>query len=377
MSRIKLIKKEILNAGAFPTPSTITYFWNFGILLSVFLVIQILTGIFLSIHYRNNILLSFRRVIHTIRDVNDGWIYRLLHRNGASFFFIFIYCHLFRGAYYKSWKFFFVWNLGIIILILFMASAFMGYVLPWGQISFWGATVITNLLSAIPYLGDLLVKWIWGGFSVNNATLNRFFSLHFIIPLISVLFVALHIVFLHERGSSNPLGSNLNTDKIPFHYYFTIKDLLVVFLILFIYLIVNYNYPYLIGDPENFIEANPIVTPVHIQPEWYLLFAYAILRSIPRKLGGVVALLISLASFMLLPFFIKKKISSSYRLSRQLLFWRFITICTLLTWLGACRIEYPYISLRQAIRITYFMYFVIGFLLNKLRKLLGSYPKYK
>jgi len=298
-------------------------------------------------------------VIHIIRDVNEGWLYRLLHSNGASFFFIFIYLHLFRGIYYKSWKFPSVWNIGIIILIIFIASAFIGYVLPWGQISFWGATVITNLLSAIPFIGDILVKWLWGGFSVNNATLNRFFSLHFLVPLILVLFVVLHIIFLHERGSSNPLGRNLNIDKIPFHYFFTLKDLLVIFLVLFFYLFINLNYPYLIGDPENFIEANPMVTPVHIQPEWYLLFAYAILRSIPSKLGGVIALLISLISFLFLSIFLKKNINI-YSLLTQFLFWNFITICVLLTWLGACRIEYPYIFLSQVLSLIYFLFFLFN-----------------
>jgi len=225
---------------------------------------------------------------------------------GPLFFFIFLYLHLFRGTYYKSWKFKGTWNVGIFILLIFIASAFIGYVLPWGQISFWGATVITNLLSAIPYIGEILVKWIWGGFSVNNATLNRFFSFHFILPLASIILVLAHIVLLHSSGSSMPLRRNLNVDKIPFHSYFTTKDVFIVIFLVWIFIIINLIYPYSLGDPENFLEANPIVTPVHIQPEWYLLFAYVILRSIPSKLGGVVALLMSLLAFSIISLSRKK-----------------------------------------------------------------------
>jgi len=256
-----------------------------------------------------------------------------------------------------------------------MASAFIGYVLPWGQMSFWGATVITNLLSAIPYIGDALVKWIWGGFSVNNATLNRFFSFHFILPLASIILVLTHIILLHSSGSSSPLRRNINIDKIPFHSYFTIKDIFIVMVIFWAYIFINFIYPYSLGDPENFMEANPMVTPVHIQPEWYLLFAYAILRSIPSKLGGVIALLISLLAFSLLSLSRKKLLMASYSLRYQFLFWRFLVSSILLTWLGACSIEYPYIVLRQIIRVVYFLFFILNLSLNKLSKAIGLIPQ--
>ena len=286
--------KIIISTIYLPTPININYIWNFGSILGIFLIIQIISGFILSIHYCPNIDIAFWSITNIIKDINSGWLFRLIHINGASFYFIIIYIHIRRNIFYCSYKLSSVWGIGILILLISIAAAFIGYVLPWGQISYWGATVITNLLSAIPYIGDTIVLWIWGGFSINNATLNRFFSLHFILPLVILFIVILHLFALHLTGSSNPLGSNYNNYKISFHPYFSIKDLLGFYIILFIFIIINFQYPYYLGDPDNFKIANPINTPTHIKPEWYFLFAYSILRAIPNKLGGVIGLVISI-----------------------------------------------------------------------------------
>jgi len=285
-----------------PAPRNISSWWNFGSLLGLCLVTQLLTGIFLAIHYTPHIDYAFDRVTHIIRDVNYGWLLRTIHANGASFFFICLYLHVGRGLYYGSYLYLFTWASGVLLLLLTMGAAFMGYVLPWGQMSFWGATVITNLLSAIPYVGDIVVQWVWGGFAVDNATLNRFFTFHFLIPFIIAAVVIIHLLFLHQTGSNNPLGLKSDSDKISFHPYFTIKDLVGFLFILRGLILLTLLNPNLLGDPENFNAANPLVTPVHIQPEWYFLFAYAILRSIPNKLGGVVALLLSILILIIIPF---------------------------------------------------------------------------
>jgi len=285
-----------------PAPVNISAWWNFGSLLGLCLITQILTGLFLAIHYTADITLAFNRVAHISRDVNYGWLLRATHANGASFFFICLYLHAGRGMYYASYFYTHTWIVGVIILLAVIATAFIGYVLIWGQISFWAATVITNLLSAIPYLGQTLVQWIWGGFAVDNATLTRFFTFHFLLPFVIAGLSIVHLLFLHQTGSNNPIGTNSNTDKIPFHPYFSIKDLvgfIVIFTLLIILVLTN---PFLLGDVENFIPANPLVTPVHIQPEWYFLFAYAILRSIPNKLGGAAALVVSILILIILPF---------------------------------------------------------------------------
>lgn len=279
---IKIINNSLIDL---PTPSNISTWWNFGSLLGLCLIIQLTTGIFLAIHYTADINIAFNRIRHICRDVNFGWLLRTIHANGASFFFICLYIHVGRGIYYGSYNLIHTWIVGILILFLVIAAAFIGYVLPWGQISFWGATVITNLLSAIPYLGTDLVQWVWGGFAVDNATLTRFFTFHFIIPFIVAAFVIIHLLFLHQTGSNNPMGINRNLDKIPFHPYFTFKDITGFIVLLILLTILSLINPYLLGDPDNFTPANPLVTPVHIQPEWYFLFAYAILRSIPNKLG--------------------------------------------------------------------------------------------
>lgn len=350
-----------------PTPRNISLWWNFGSLLGLCLIIQIITGLFLAIHYTANIEIAFNRINHICRDVNYGWLLRTLHANGASFFFICIYIHIGRGIYYGSYKFIHTWIVGVIILFIVIRTAFIGYVLPWGQISFWGATVITNLLSAIPYLGTILVQWVWGGFAVDNATLTRFFTIHFLLPFIVTALVIIHLLFLHQTGSNNPLGINRNTDKISFHPYFYYKDI-IGFIILFILItILTLLDPYYLGDPDNFTPANPLVTPIHIQPEWYFLFAYAILRSIPNKLGGVIALIISILILVILPFSNNRNFQRlKFYPINQILFWRFFIIIILLTWIGIRPVEDPYILIGQILTILYFIYFLINPLIIKI-----------
>lgn len=361
---IKIMNNSLIDL---PTPSNISTLWNFGSLLGLCLIIQIITGIFLAIHYCPNIDLAFNRVIHICRDVNYGWLLRTLHANGASFFFICLYIHIGRGIYYRSYNIKETWIIGVTIFFLVIGTAFLGYVLPWGQISFWGATVITNLVSAIPYLGTIIVQWIWGGFAVDNATLTRFFTFHFLFPFIVSALVIIHLLFLHQTGSNNPLGTKRNIDKLPFHPYFSFKDI-VGFLIITIFLILLTLYnPYLLGDPDNFTPANPLVTPVHIQPEWYFLFAYAILRSIPNKLGGVIALVISIAILYIIPFINKKKfLRTQFYPLNKIIFWSLFTIFILLTWIGARPVEDPYILTGQILTIIYFSYFIINPVIAKI-----------
>nr|QRI61360.1 cytochrome b [Pochazia shantungensis] len=343
-----------------PSPSNISTWWNFGSLLGLCLMMQIITGIFLSMHYTPNINNAFKSVIHITRDVNYGWMMRSIHANGASLFFMLTFLHAGRGMYYGSFKLKKTWISGTIIMLTLMATAFLGYVLPWGQMSFWGATVITNLNSAIPYMGDMIVKWMWGGFAVDNPTLNRFFSFHFILPFLLSMLVMTHLIFLHETGSSNPLGTKNNIDKIPFHPYFSIKDILgmVITMTMFAF-IINTN-PFITMDPENFTPANPMITPIHIQPEWYFLFAYAILRSIPSKLGGVIALATSIMILLSLPFSMKNKFQSTKMYpTNKTLFWIFINTFILLTWIGMRPVEEPYILTGQVLTMVYFSMFVL------------------
>nr|QRW36304.1 cytochrome b [Graptodytes varius] len=350
-----------------PSPSNISLWWNFGSLLGLCLMIQIITGIFLAMHYTANIEMAFNSVNHICRDVNYGWLMRTLHANGASFFFICIYLHVGRGMYYGSYKLMHTWMIGVIILFMVMGTAFMGYVLPWGQMSFWGATVITNLLSAIPYLGSFLVQWVWGGFAVDNATLTRFFTIHFLLPFIIIALVMIHLLFLHQTGSNNPLGINSNLDKIPFHPYFSFKDIMGFCIMTMFLTILTLKNPYYLGDPDNFIPANPLVTPIHIQPEWYFLFAYAILRSIPNKLGGVIALVLSILILMIIPLTNNSKFKTlKFYPLNQLLFWMFISTSILLTWIGMRTVEEPYIITGQILTFIYFFYFIINPLTNKL-----------
>nr|YP_010610978.1 cytochrome b [Rhingia campestris]WAP91812.1 cytochrome b [Rhingia campestris] len=349
-----------------PSPINISTWWNFGSLLGLCLIIQILTGLFLAMHYTADISLAFNSVDHICRNVNYGWLLRTLHANGASFFFICIYLHVGRGMYYGSYLFTPTWLSGTIILFLMMATAFMGYVLPWGQMSFWGATVITNLLSAIPYLGTTLVQWIWGGFAVDNATLTRFFTFHFILPFIVLAMVMIHLLFLHQTGSNNPMGLNSNLDKVPFHPYFSYKDLTGFIIMIFMLVMLTLWNPYLLGDPDNFIPANPLVTPIHIQPEWYFLFAYAILRSIPNKLGGVIALVMSIAILMIMPFYNLSKFRGiKFYPINKILFWIMVSIVILLTWAGARPVEDPFVIISQILTVLYFLYYLVNPLITK------------
>nr|UWT48797.1 cytochrome b [Retropinna semoni complex sp. 'CEQ'] len=343
-----------------PAPSNISVWWNFGSLLGLCLATQILTGLFLAMHYTSDISTAFSSVAHICRDVNYGWLIRNMHANGASFFFICIYLHVGRGLYYGSFLYKETWNLGVVLLLLVMMTAFVGYVLPWGQMSFWGATVITNLLSAVPYVGQALVQWIWGGFSVDNATLTRFFAFHFLFPFVIAAVTVLHLLFLHETGSNNPAGLNSDADKISFHPYFSYKDLLGFAVLLLSLVALALFSPNLLGDPDNFTPANPLVTPPHIKPEWYFLFAYAILRSIPNKLGGVLALLSSILVLLLVPILhTSKQRGLTFRPVTQFLFWALVADVIILTWIGGMPVEHPFIEIGQVASLLYFTIFLV------------------
>ena len=346
----------------YPTPTNINYFWGGGSIAGICLAIQLVTGIFLAMYYTPHIDYAFISVEHIMRDVQNGWFIRYMHANGASFFFIFVYFHiarnLFYGSYVKPRQA--LWNSGIIILLLMMATAFLGYVLPWGQMSFWGATVITNLFSVIPKIGPDLVQWLWGGFSVNNATLNKFFSLHFVLPFVITAVVFLHLILLHRVGSNTPLGIASENKIMNFYPYFYIKDLFGILVMFFLIIYVVCYHPNMFGHPDNYILANPMVTPPHIVPEWYFLPFYAILRSVPDKLGGVIAMGGSILAFLTLPILDVFRVRSSiFRPYYKILFWSFVLNAALLGWLGQKPVEAPYVGLGQTLTCFYFLFFIL------------------
>nr|VFU78698.1 Cytochrome b oxydase [Proasellus hercegovinensis] len=358
---------EIMNNSLveMPAPKNISAWWNFGSLLGVCLGSQIITGLLLSLHFINCADYAFSSVIHISQDVDLGWLVRYTHTNGASVFFIGLYLHIGRGLYYGSFRLFHVWSVGVSLFLLVMATAFLGYVLPWGQMSFWGATVITNLVSTMPIYGQDLVQWLWGGFAVGGATLTRFFALHYLLPMVISALVLIHIMYLHQTGSGNPVGLEAGVMKESFHPFYSIKDTAGIITVLAFFMLLSLLAPFILGDPENFNEANPLSTPLHIQPEWYYLFAYAILRSIPNKLGGVISLLLSVLVLYTIPLTTSKiyKSNQSYPLG-QVLFWSFVTTAVLLTWIGARPVEMPYILVGQILTLSYFMYFFMNPLLG-------------
>lgn len=361
---------------AYPTPINLSYAWSFGSLAGICLIIQILTGIFLAMHYTPHIELAFSSVEHIMRDVNNGWLIRYMHANGASMFFIVVYCHIFRGLYYGSYikPRQLLWCSGVLIFLLMMATAFMGYVLPWGQMSFWGATVITNLVSAIPIVGETITKWLWGGFNVDNATLNRFFSLHFLLPFLLAGLSIVHLALLHKVGSNNPLGTDSYVDKISFYPYFVVKDIFAFFIFLFLFCIFLFYFPNSLGHPDNYIPANPVVTPVHIVPEWYFLPYYAILRSIPDKLSGVLAMAGSIIILFLIPFINTSEVrSTDFRPIFKIFYWLLVIDFAILGWIGQKPVTDIFIIMGQLGTSFYFLFFlfiipVVGIIENKLAK---------
>ena len=358
-SILRLMNSYLIDS---PQPANLSYLWNFGSLLGMCLILQILTGVFLAMHYTPHVDFAFNSVEHIMRDVNAGYLLRYTHANVASFFFMFVYAHIAKGLFYNSYRTprVLLWNIGVIIFILMMATAFLGYVLPYGQMSLWGATVITNLLSAIPFFGQDLVELIWGGFSVSNATLNRFFSLHYLLPFLLAALVVAHLIALHTHGSNNPNGIGSTTDRLPMHPYFTFKDLVTIFLFFLVLSIIVFYYPNLLGHSDNYIPADPMVTPASIVPEWYLLPFYAILRSIPNKLLGVIAMFGSLLILLVLPFTDLSRIrGAQFRPAMKLAFWFFVVDFIILMWIGSQHPNTPYVEIGQISTAFYFAWFLI------------------
>nr|YP_006576415.1 cytochrome b [Semele scabra]AEV94309.1 cytochrome b [Semele scabra] len=366
MSYIPRYNNKILRlvSGSFydlPCPINLNVWWNFGSMLGVMLVVQIISGIIMACHYTPHVDLAFSSVVHIMHDVNKGWFFRSLHTNGASFFFICIYAHIGRGLYYHSFFLHKTWMVGVSMYLLLMVIAFMGYVLPWGQMSYWGATVITNLFSAIPYVGSMLTQWIWGGYSVCDATLKRFYVLHMYLPFLLAGLAMIHLYYLHDSGSNNPLGVDDGGDLIPFHPYYSHKDFLGILIMVGCLLMVVFFAPDMFGSAENFIPANPFKTPLHIEPEWYFLFAYTILRSIPNKGGGVAALAASVMVLYVLPFYGKGfHLGLAFYPISQVYYWIFVGSFLMLTFIGARPVEEPYQFLGQAGGVVYFSYYLVG-----------------
>lgn len=354
---MSIVNKHV---GDYPTATDFNYFWSFGSLSGLCLVLQIVTGVILAMHYVANADLAFASVEHIMRDVKGGWFFRYAHANGASFFFIVVYAHIARSLFFRSYNANkFAWFTGVIMFFLLILTAFIGYVLPWGQMSFWGATVITNLCSAIPVIGEDLVYWLWGGFSVSNATLNRFFSLHYILPMLVVGLVFVHLFFLHNQGSSSPSALN-HYDKIPFYPYFFLKDAFSFCIFLLIYVAFILYWPNTLGHPDNYIEANPLATPAHIVPEWYFLPFYAILRAVPNKLGGVLLMGASIFILLVLPAADSPRPAGSKTVPlAQFYFSIFMLSVLLLGWLGGMPAEEPYIAISRIATVTYFSYFLL------------------
>jgi ubiquinol-cytochrome c reductase cytochrome b subunit len=357
---LKMVNSYVIDS---PQPSNISYLWNFGSLLAFCLIIQIITGVTLGMHYTPSISEAFDSVEHIMRDVNNGWLVRYLHSNTASAFFFLVYLHIGRGLYYGSYKAprTLVWTIGTVLFIAMMATAFLGYVLPYGQMSLWGATVITNLMSAIPWIGQDIVQFIWGGFSVNNATLNRFFALHFVLPFVLAALALMHLIALHDSsGSSNPLGVSGNYDRLPFHPYYIFKDLITIFLFIIVLSIFVFFMPNVLGDSENYVMANPMQTPPAIVPEWYLLPFYAILRSIPNKLLGVIAMFAAILALLLMPFTDLSKLrGNQFRPLSKIAFFIFVANFLILMQLGAKHVESPFIEFGQISTVLYFAHFII------------------
>nr|VFU78696.1 Cytochrome b oxydase [Proasellus cantabricus] len=344
-----------------PAPKNISSWWNIGSLLGVCLLAQIITGMLLALHFINYADAAFVSIVHISQDVDLGWLMRHAHANGASVFFIGLYMHIGRGLYYGSYRLLHVWSVGVSLLLAVMATAFLGYVLPWGQMSFWGATVITNLVSTVPIFGQELVQWLWGGFAVGGATLTRFFALHFLVPMVISALVLIHIMYLHQTGSTNPTGLKAGADKEMFHPFYSLKDIAGAIMMVSFLLLISLLAPFILGDPENFNEANPLSTPLHIQPEWYYLFAYAILRSIPNKLGGVIALLLSVLVLYVVPFSVGWVGSDNQsRPASQVLFWCFVGLVLMLTWIGARPVEPPFELAGQLLTVLYFTFFLVS-----------------
>lgn len=359
---VKIINGTLIDL---PAPSNLSVNWNYGSLLGLILVVQLVRGIILATRFSGHVDLSFDSVISLYQDSNYGWLIRLVHSSGASFFFMFIYLHIGRNLYYGSYIYSELWNIGVIIYLILIGTAFLGYVLPWGQMSYWAATVITNLLSAVPYLGAIVVEWVWGGFAVSNPTLTRFFALHYLLPFVITALVVVHVFYLHLEGRRNPLGVNSSVNKVSFHYYYSIKDSFVFILLLFVFILFTLKYGYSFMDAENWIPANSLVTPNHIQPEWYFLFAYAILRSIPNKLGGVVGLLFAVLVLFLYSFASTRLNFAGcfYSPISRFFFWVFVSDFFLLTWLGRCPAETPYVEVAFLSTFIYFFIVFVCFLI--------------